>query len=118
MDTSSEQLAIAIGKALGGGQASAYNGTSYCKSGNHLVRHAVSVHTQGPSFGLRRSYRTGRREHSTPAPSLCKLMASMISAFPLTASRSLFLRLSNSRSRSPYPYGAGNWTTTTRSLVK
>lgn len=44
MDTSSEQLAIAIGKALGGGQASAYTGTSYCQSGHHLVRHAVSVH--------------------------------------------------------------------------
>ncbi len=44
MDTSSEQLAIAIGKALGGGQASAYTGTSYCQSGNHLVRYAVSVH--------------------------------------------------------------------------
>ncbi|WGM21716.1 hypothetical protein QEH68_05960 [Paenarthrobacter sp. OM7] len=44
MDTSSEQLAIAIGKALGGGQASAYTGTSYCQSGNHLVRHTISVH--------------------------------------------------------------------------
>ncbi|MGO4144572.1 hypothetical protein AB4Y77_05755 [Paenarthrobacter sp. YAF11_1] len=44
MDTSSEQLAIAIGKALGGGQASAYTGISYCQSGNQLLRHAVSVH--------------------------------------------------------------------------
>ncbi|WP_026542937.1 hypothetical protein [Paenarthrobacter nicotinovorans] len=44
MDTSSEQLAIAIGKALGGGQASAYTGTSYCQSGNHQMSYAISVH--------------------------------------------------------------------------
>lgn len=45
METSSEQLAIAIGKAMGGGDGSAYDATSYCQGGNHLVvRYAISVH--------------------------------------------------------------------------
>ena len=44
MDTSSEQLAIAIGKALGGGQASAYNGTAFCQGRNHQMSYAISVH--------------------------------------------------------------------------
>ncbi|UKA50989.1 hypothetical protein LFT48_05525 [Arthrobacter sp. FW305-123] len=44
MDTSSENLAIAIGKAMGGGEGTSYDGTSYCQSGNYLVRFAISVH--------------------------------------------------------------------------
>jgi hypothetical protein len=44
VDTSSEQLAIAIGKALGGGQASAYNGTAFCQGLNHQMSYAISVH--------------------------------------------------------------------------
>ena len=41
MDTSSEQLAIAIGKAMGGGDGTSYDGISYCQSGNHrrAIRH-------------------------------------------------------------------------------
>ncbi|MGR0158601.1 hypothetical protein [Paenarthrobacter nitroguajacolicus] len=50
MDTSSEQLAIAIGKALGGGQASAYNGISYCQSGNHVASYAIAVHPRAFSW--------------------------------------------------------------------
>lgn len=45
MQTSSEQLAIAIGKAMSGGDGSAYDATSYCQGGSHLVvRYAISVH--------------------------------------------------------------------------
>ncbi|NHW47136.1 hypothetical protein HAV21_09565 [Paenarthrobacter sp. MSM-2-10-13] len=44
MDTSSNQLVIAIGKALGGGQASAYNGTVFCQGHNHQKSYSVSVH--------------------------------------------------------------------------
>lgn len=44
MDTTSENLAIAIGKALGGGQASAYDGTVFCQGLNHHLSYAVLVH--------------------------------------------------------------------------
>lgn len=44
MDTSSEHLAIAIGKAMGGGDGSSYDGISYSQSGIHAERYAVSVH--------------------------------------------------------------------------
>ncbi|WP_405474881.1 hypothetical protein [Paenarthrobacter ilicis] len=44
MDTSSEQLAIAIGKAMGGGQSSAYEGTVFCQGLNHMMSYAISVY--------------------------------------------------------------------------
>ncbi|KUM40222.1 hypothetical protein [Arthrobacter sp. EpRS71] len=47
MDTSSENLAIAIGKAMGGGDGTSYDGISYCQSGNHVERYAISVVPRG-----------------------------------------------------------------------
>ncbi len=47
MDTSPEQLAIAIGKAMGGGDGTSYDGISYCQNGNLVERYAISVVPRG-----------------------------------------------------------------------
>ena len=47
MDTSSEQLAIAIGKAMVGGDGTSYDAISLCQAGGHTARYAISVLPRG-----------------------------------------------------------------------
>lgn|GEM_PF-2734122 len=47
MDTSSEHLAIVIGKAMGGGEGTSYDGISYCQNGGQVRRYAISVLPRG-----------------------------------------------------------------------
>lgn len=47
MDTSSEQLAIAIGKAMVGGDGTSYDAIPLCQAGGHTERYAISVLPRG-----------------------------------------------------------------------
>ncbi|MCT9868712.1 hypothetical protein [Paenarthrobacter aurescens] len=54
MDTSSEQLAIAIGKALGAGDGTSYDAMALCQTGNHVERYAISVNPRAFTWSATR----------------------------------------------------------------
>ncbi|MFF2844365.1 hypothetical protein [Paenarthrobacter sp. NPDC057981] len=54
MDTSPEQLAIAIGKAMNGGAGTSYEALSLCQGGGHVERYAISANPRGFTWSATR----------------------------------------------------------------
>jgi len=54
VDTSPEELAIAIGKAMIGGAGTSYDALALCQGGGHVERYAISVNPRGFSWSATR----------------------------------------------------------------